>query len=250
MKKIIYSVVCASVVASSAMADFARVEAGAGAWLQTPKGGLTYRDGGANGAYVSDEKESADAYAWILIKHPVPMIPNLRVEYTNIKDEGVASGRFENFNLGVASTAFSYDMKQYDVIPYYNILDNTFWATLDLGLDIKFVRTSYTAAPNGVFGGYSGNMDFVLPLLYARTRAQIPTTDIGVEADIKYLSYGKSTMYDARAKLDYTFSVSPIIQPAIEVGYRVQKMDVDESQLDEKLDIKFAGFYAGAMLRF
>jgi hypothetical protein len=42
----------------------------------------------------------------------------------------------------------------------------------------------------------------------------------------------------------------PVIQPALEIGYRVQKIDIDEDSIDAKLDIDFSGVYAGLMVRF
>lgn len=250
MKKVLYTLACGALLASNVMADIARVEMGAGAWMQTPKGDAFYTDGGADGSYVSSEKDSTEPYVWILVKHPVPILPNLRLEYVTLEDSGVASGQFKDFTITSASTALSYDMKQYDIIPYYNILDNTAWITLDLGLDIKIVDASYTAAASAPFAGYSDSVTFAVPLLYARTRVEIPTTDIGLEADIKYITTGDSTVYDVRAKVDYTFDFTPAVQPALEVGYRVQKIDIDESSVDAKLDIEFSGFYAGLMLRF
>lgn len=251
MKKVFYSLTCTALLASSVMADFTRVEMGAGAWMQTPKGDAFYTDGGADGSYVSSEKDSTEPYVWILVKHPVPILPNLRVEYVSIEDSGIASGEFKDFDISPAPyTTLSYDMKQYDIIPYYNILDNTTWFTLDLGLDIKIVDASYNAAPTTGFAGYNDSVTFAVPLLYVRTRAEIPSTDIGLEADIKYITTGDSTVYDVRAKVDYTFDFTPTVQPALEVGYRVQKIDIDESSVDAKLDIEFSGFYAGLMLRF
>ncbi|PNV83139.1 MAG: hypothetical protein C0627_06260 [Sulfurimonas sp.] len=250
MKKVLYTLACTAALTSSVMADFTRVEMGAGAWMQTPKGNATYTDGGADGLYISSEKENTQAYVWMLIKHPVPVLPNLRVEYVSIDDDGVASGQFKDFTITSASTSLSYDMKQYDIIPYYNILDNTAWITLDLGLDIKIIDASYTAAPSAPFTGYSDSVTFAIPLLYARGRVEIPSTEIGLEADVKYITTGDSTVYDVRAKIDYTFDFVPAIQPALEIGYRVQKLDIDESSVDAKLDIDFSGFYAGFMLRF
>ena len=55
-------------------------------------------------------------------------------------------------------------------------------------------------------------------------------------------------MYDVRAKVDYTFDITPIIQPAIEVGYRVQQITVDDGE--NQVDLNYAGVYAGLMLRF
>lgn len=250
MKKILYTFTCGAVLASSAMADFTRAEIGVGVWAQSPKGSATYTDSGADGSYVSAKKDNTKPYIWAIIKHPLPILPNLRLEYAAIEDDGSATGRFKDFNIGSATTSLSYDMKQYDIIPYYNILDNTSWMTFDLGLDIKIVDASYTAAPSTPFAGYSDSVIFPIPLLYARARVEIPSTDVGIEADIKYISTGDSTVYDARAKVDYTFDFSHVVQPALEVGYRVQKLDIDESGVDAKLDIDFSGFYAGLMVRF
>ncbi|MBW6488308.1 TIGR04219 family outer membrane beta-barrel protein [Sulfurimonas sp.] len=250
MKKVFYSLTCTALLASSVMADFTRVEMGAGAWMQTPKGSASYTDGGANGSYTSSENDKTETYVWALIKHPVPILPNLRVEYVSIEESGLATGQFKDFDIGANTSALSYDMKQYDIIPYYNILDNTSWITLDLGLDIKIVDASYSASPSGTFTGYSDSVTFAVPLLYVRARVEIPSTDIGLETDVKYVTTGDSTVYDIRAKVDYTFDFTPAVQPALEVGYRVQKLDIDESSVDAKLDIDFSGFYAGLMLRF
>lgn len=250
MKKVLSTLACTALFTSAVMADIARVEMGAGAWMQTPKGSANYTDGGADGSYTSSEKDNSEIYIWALIKHPVPILPNLRLEYVSIEDSGIASGQFKDFDITAASTTLSYDMKQYDIIPYYNILDNTAWITLDLGLDIKIVDASYTAAPSAPFTGYSDSVTFAVPLLYARARVEIPSTDIGLETDVKYITTGDSTVYDVRAKVDYTFDFVPVIQPALEVGYRVQKLDIDESGIDAKLDIDFSGLYVGLMLRF
>lgn len=250
MKKILYSFACAALLGSSAMADFTRVEMGAGAWMQSAKGDISYTESGANGNYISNEDDTTSPYIWLMIKHPVPLIPNLRVEYTEVEDSGLASGRFEDFDIGALQTRFTYDMKQYDIIPYYNILDNTGWLTLDLGLDIKVVDLSYNAAALGVFSGYSDSVMLAAPLLYARTRFEIPSSDLAFEADAKYVTYDGSTIYDVRAKVDYTLDITPLIQPAIELGYRAQKFDIDNSSVDARVDIDFSGFYAGMMLRF
>lgn len=250
MKKILSTIACTTLIISSLNADIARVEMGAGIWNQEAKGSASYTDGGANGQYSSSKDKNNEAYVWALIKQPLPVIPNIRLEYTSIKDSGLATGEFKDFDIGSATTTLSYDMKQYDIIPYYNILDNTFWATLDLGLDIKVIDLSYNAAPLAPFSGYSDNVTFAIPLLYARVRTQIPSTKIALEADLKYITTLNSTVYDARAKIDYTLDFMPVIKPALEVGYRVQKLDIDESGFDAKVDLEFSGFYAGAMVRF
>lgn len=250
MKKFLSVLTCTLVLATTAMADFTRVEMGAGVWMQDSEGSISYTDSGADGSYNSSEDDNTQGYIWVLIKHPIPVLPNLRLEYVGLEDKGLVTGEFKEFNVGGVTTAMTYDMKQYDIIPYYNILDNTAWITLDLGLDIKVIDISYNVSPSAPFTGYSGSETVAIPMLYVRSRFEVPATDIGLEADIKYVTTGDSTVYDIRAKIDYTLDFVPVIQPAIELGYRVQKIDIDESGVDSKVDLEFSGVYVGLMLRF
>jgi outer membrane protein len=250
MKKILSTLVLGATITTLANADIIRVEMGAGVWGQTPSGVTTYdAGGGVGGSNVFDENEDTSPYVWLLIKHPLPIIPNIRLEYTSIHATGKATGTWGAYVAPVGSDSVL-DMKQYDIIPYYNLLDNTFWMTVDVGLDIKVLSVDYKVEPNGVFTGYEDKETIPVPLAYLRTRVQIPATNIGFEADGKYVTYNGSTVYDVRAKVDYTFNITPLIQPALEVGYRAQKINIDDSSVDVNSDVDFKGFYAGLMLRF
>ena len=252
MKKILTTLVCGAILATTVSADIARFEMGGGVWNQTPEGFLSYTDAGATGKYTSNKKEDGSAYLWMLIKHPIPIVPNLRLEYTNIKDKGVVTGTFKDFDAPTDTTG-SLELTQYDVIPYYNILDNTMWTTLDIGIDLKVQETNYQAKGVTIDSVINQNYDdsetVVIPMVYARVRVELPL-NIGVEADGKYVTYDGSTIYDVRAKVDYTFDFVPVVQPAIEVGYRVQKFDVTSDDDKTKMDMEFSGVYAGLMLRF
>lgn len=252
MKKIIITILFTLSMSSQLMADFMRLEAGAGVWMNTANGEKTYSQDGATGTDKSLEKENTNPYIWALIKHPIPIIPNLRLEYVDVSTSGVANGVFENFVAADSSTQL--DMTQYDIIPYYNILDNTAWVTLDLGIDFKTVEVDYRADDIELTGSistgtYQDSATVLLPLLYVRTRVEIPATNIGLEADVKYISYSGDTVYDIRAKIDYTLDFL-VLEPAIEVGYRTQKYDIDDKDIDGKIFLEFSGLYAGAMIRF
>jgi len=252
MKKILTTLAVGAMLATAASADFARVEMGVGSWQQTPSGSLETSDTSGvlslEGKYTSAEEDSSEMYFWMLIKHPVPVLPNVRLEYVSIADEGTTTGIVNGIDTDPLGSPTTIDMQQFDIIPYYNILDNTGWVTLDLGLDLKVIQSD--ADISGLAGGlsYSGSESVVIPLLYVRTRVEIPATNIGLEADVKYITDGDSTVYDIRAKVDYTLDFIPVIQPALEVGYRIQKYDIDDS--DTKMDMEYSGVYAGLMLRF
>lgn len=251
MKKILTALTCTGLLAMTASADIARVEMGAGFMQQSSDSEASYTKSGANGSYISDTDEtSTQPYVWAIIKHPIPVIPNFRLEYVSFEDTGAASGKFENFNIGTGSSDTTFNITEYDIIPYYNLLDNTGWITVDVGLDIKIMDISYKA-DTVISGDNEDSVSVAIPLAYARGRVEIPATNIGLEADLKYVTYNDSTVYDARAKIDYTFDMFPVVQPAFEIGYRVHKIKIDDSTFgDLKMDLDFSGVYAGAMLRF
>ncbi|WP_324171901.1 TIGR04219 family outer membrane beta-barrel protein [Sulfurimonas sp.] len=253
MKKILTTLVCAAFLSSSISADIIKVELGVGAWAQASSGELSYADAGIKATDTSKEDSKTQAYLWVLLKHPVPILPNLRLEYVNLNNNGLATGSFKNFTAPTNSKT-TLSVTEFDIIPYYNILDNTAWITLDVGLDLKVADIKYEAdavVVDVVTTDYSDSVAVVIPLLYLRARVEIPKTNIGLESDVKYISYSGNTIYDARAKIDYTFDIKLPIKPAIELGYRVQKIKLeDDSAGNAKVDLNFAGVYAGLMLRF
>jgi len=97
MRKILITLACVAAMVSSVSADFVRVEGGAGIWQQTSKGDIDYTDSittltANNKANEDTENEN---YVWLMIKHPIPIVPNLRLEYVNVEDDGLADGKFE-----------------------------------------------------------------------------------------------------------------------------------------------------------
>ena len=259
MKKILTAGLVALVMSTTASADIARVEMGAGVWMQTPTGTAKASNGDGllklKGTYTSGEKDSTEMYVWALIKHPVPLLPNLRLEYVSLADSGKTSGKISTYPGQVTKAKTTIDMTQFDIVPYYNLVDNTFWMTIDAGLDIKIVQTDaeisdvvpatfLTPAVN-----YTSSETVVVPLLYVRGRVEIPSTNVGLEADVKYITDGDNTVYDVRAKIDYTLDMIPVIQPAIEFGYRIQKFDLDDGA-GTLVNLEYSGVYIGAMVRF
>ncbi|MEA1918776.1 MAG: TIGR04219 family outer membrane beta-barrel protein [Campylobacterota bacterium] len=215
------------VFSSLLQADFIRAEMGAGVWMPSSTGSINKQD------LVDDldVDSSQDYYLWALLKHPIPIIPNARIEYVKTLAEG--SGN----EVGI---------QQVDLIAYYNIFDNLAWITLDLGVDINVMEQSYK------LDGNLRTNSALIPMLYGRGRFEVPGTNFGLESVIKYLSYGESNVGDIRLKVDYTLDL-PLLQPAVELGYRhevIKTSEKDFSDLDKDTDITMSGIYLGAMLRF
>lgn len=250
MKKNILFAITGVLLASVSYASSPVAEIGVGAWLQNPSGTAHYDAGsGVTGTNTFNATQNTSPYAWMFVKDPIPFLPNLRLEYTGIHATGQATGSWDGRNI-YGSTSSVLNLKEYDVIPYYNLLNNTFWTTLDLGVDFKIININYSLDTKQSFIGYDYTKTSTIPLAYARLRVDIPSTNIGLESDAEYITDGSSTIYNVCAKIDYTFNVSTMIRPAIEFGYRVQKIKINESTQDVKTDMKFEGFYSGLMFSF
>jgi len=233
----------------SLQADLFRLEMGAGVWSQSSSGTLKHKNDSHDIDLVDDLEvgSSQDIYIWALFKHPIPIIPNARIEYTNTSLDGTGSGFTYNGKSYSSPTSYELGIEQFDAILYYNILDNLAWVTLDLGLDINFMKQSYQFANESAVSD-----SIMIPLLFGRGRFQIPTTEFAFETEIKYMTYGDSTVSDIRVKVDYSFDF-PIVQPGIELGYRHQLIKTshnDFSDLRNDTDITMSGVYLGAMLRY
>ena len=255
MKKLLSIAAMTALITTSASADLLRIEGAVGAWNSSPTGTISYSPNSFDVVDNAGLKDATNMYAWIYLKHPVPIVPNVRLEYVNPTFDGTVSNiTWDNDNYAQVSNTLS--LTQYDAVMYYNILDNTFWTTIDLGLDIKYIDGNYQVNASTVSGitAPSVNEDFslVMPLAYVRGRVQIPVTNIGIEVLARGMSYSNNTVVDAEIKIDYTMDFVPIVQPGIELGYRYQqvKLDAGSIGLDANFDTSFSGIYAGVMLRF
>ena len=256
MKKLLTIAAASALLATAANADIVRVEGAVGAWQSDPSGTIKYA-----GAEAFDVVENAgfeastNTYAWVYIKHPLPVLPNLRLEYAdpNFSDKSKLDLSYggKTFDAG-ASNELS--LTEYDAVLYYNILDNTFWTTIDLGLDVKYIDGNYNISGQSGGAGTTVRDDFsiTMPLGYLRGRIQIPVTNIGIEAVARGVSYSSNKVVDAEIKIDYTMDFVPVVQPGLEIGYRYQqvKLDADSIGIDANLDTTFEGLYAGLMVRF
>ncbi len=256
MNKLLSIAAVSALLTTAANADLMRIEGGIGAWETEPSGTITYgTEDPFDVANAAGFTASTNTYVWAFVKHPIPVLPNLRLEYVDPSfssktEESLSYGDY-TFGAG-ASNALS--LTQYDAVLYYNLLDNLFWMTLDLGLDVKFIDGNYNISGNagGVTETVDEDFDMIVPLAYVRGRVEIPIIDIGVEAIAKGITYADNTVVDAEIKIDYTFEFVPIVHPALELGYRYQEMTLDAGSIgiDANIDTTFEGFYGGLVVRW
>jgi len=253
MKRLLSIAAMTALIATSANADFIRIEGGLGGWQTSPTGTVSFANNSFDVVENAKLEDSTNMYAWVYLKHPIPIVPNVRLEYVDPSFDGtIAEIKWDGKTYaGVHNTM---TLTQYDAALYYNILDNLFWMTVDLGLDIKYIDGKYSVDGDVVNNSQAVDSPFsvALPLAYVRGRVQIPVTNIGVELLARGITYSNNTMIDAEIKVDYTMDFVPIVQPGLELGYRYQQLTLDASTigLDADLDTTLSGVYAGIMVRF
>lgn len=246
--------VTALLLGTTVSAGVLNIEGGAGAWNAAPSGSLRYED--SNWISAQDElgyDNEAILSLWATLEHALPFLPDLRLEYTGIDYGGRTHGYIGWGPWHYSDHALSrLTIDEYDAILYYALPGIVPWLHLDIGLDLKWINTRYFIEDDyGMEATYDESDSFVIPQGYLRARAGIPGTQLGVETQLQYIGNGSSTLYDVRLKADYTFTdLLPLLQPAVEIGYRTQRIKIDEEEYDTKVDLDLGGFYLGVMLRF
>ncbi|MGM0773815.1 TIGR04219 family outer membrane beta-barrel protein [Marinobacter sp.] len=185
----------------------------------------------------SDTNANLSAY----FEHPVPLLPNVRLNYTRIEQSGRGeiSTQFDQVSGEVDS---DFDLDQFDVTLYYEVLDN--WVNLDLGLTARnldgelIVRETRT-------GGQVSQTDVsgVVPMGYLAARFDLPLTGVSVGGEANLISFDGDSVYDYNAYGQYQLSLLQL-----RAGYRQISIDYEDS--DDRLDIELGGPFVSAGLTF
>jgi outer membrane protein len=241
-------------------------EASIGAIQQKPSGYVSYRAGSntdnidiKNDAHLGDKTNP-----WVKLKleHPIPLIPNIKLAYMPMKFDG--SGNVtRDINWGGhtykanADFSLSVTLDRFDTTLYYNL---PFINTATAGkLDVEFGLNVRTMMFEGKLSGTDKNTNqsisesksITLPIPMGHLAAEIkPINQVSLLGELNYIGYNKNAYYDYTAglRLNSHGLISTPLKPFIEVGYRYEKLKLDEK--DVKSDLKIKGGYALVGVRF
>ncbi len=234
---------------------------GGGIWNVASKGSIVETVNQTLSVHDELYGDEKSGYLFAELRHPVPILPNVRLEYCAQESSGegksvaLSTPFLGSTTLSTTDVSSTLQMQQYDAVMFYRVLDNTMWVSMDLGLDLKYVTSEYKVDTLSL-DETSGSLT---PLVYVRSRMDIPHTGLGAEADMRYITDGSSTLSDMRIKADYTMTFIPMVHPVVEIGYRVETFDIDgeESSIigpiisgDTDVDLSFSGIYGGVSLAF
>ncbi|MDC8455714.1 MULTISPECIES: TIGR04219 family outer membrane beta-barrel protein [Marinobacter] len=187
----------------------------------------------------SDTNANLNAY----FEHPVPVLPNVRLNYTRIEQSGRGelSTEFDLIQDG-AEVDSDLDLSQFDVTLYYEVLDN--WANLDLGVTARNLDGELIVRERTTNGQVSKTeVDGVIPMGYLAARFDLPFTGVSVGGEANLISFDGDSIYDYNAYGQYELSLLQL-----RAGYRQISIDYEDS--DDRLDIELGGPFVSAGLTF
>lgn len=262
MKKLLLSSIAAStLVLSTANAGMIiDAEVGVGLWNASPNGNMMYGNGGSNIDLESTLGLDSDknGYIYADIDHFVPLIPNVRVEHTKLSTTGsktLGNIKFGN-NTFSSNTSSEVDLTHTDFIFYWGVpgLNTLSAGILDVrfGLDVKYFdgSASLKESASGTYEKVA--LDFFVPMGYVGATVDPPFIPASLSADVKYISYRSSNLYDASAKVSVNLPIPlPLIDFKLDVGYKEMSLNLDDSLTgDAEIDMDFSGFFAGISAKF
>ena len=219
---------------TGAHADFMGLYVGGGLWKSDFKGDII-----ANIGLDTDlnlDGTSANYY-YVALEHPVPVLPNIRIEHTSVDDTGVGtlSGGFtfagQTFVINQPVTT-TLDLTHTDFTLYYELLDTG--AELDLGITARVFdgEVIMNTARQDLEGG--------VPMLYVRAKMGLPFIGGYVNGSLKTLG-SQHTDYNVGLGWETENFILPEV--GIEAGYRNLQVDLDTDDVDVDVDMTFDGYY-------
>ena len=211
-------------------ADALGLYAGVGVWQADADNRIDVDALSADDIKLGDDNSN---FAYIALEHPIPLIPNVRLQQVDI-----------DLN-GNGAAALDIDMTHQDAILYYEFLDN--WVNLDLGLSARRYDGSATAIASGT--RLKLNVDGVVPMIYGKAQFDLPFTGWSVGADVNATDFSGDRIADLSVKVAYESDLIPLFGLGAEIGYRHMSMELDDLD-DFGSDLTVEGPYAAVTLHF
>lgn len=186
----------------------------------------------------SDDTANLSLY----FEHPIPILPNVRFNYTAIDQSGTGElqGGYDGILPGVPVRS-QLELEQVDLTLYYEVLDN--WVNLDLGLTARKMDGELLVQQVGSFNISQTEVDAVIPMGYLAARFDLPFTGVSVGGEVNAISYGGDSVYDYNAYGQFEIAILQL-----RAGYR--QISVDYEDGEDLLDIDIEGPFLSAGLAF
>ena len=236
MKKTVVSMIVAlGLMTGTAQADFLGLYVGGGVWDHDPSG--DFSSVGSPSIGLEDDLgmgSETEGYFYVAFEHPIPLVPNLRIDSTALTHDGNASG--VDFNGSTLSGPATISLDSMDLLLYWRLLDN--WINLDIGLSLRDFDGEFTVGTETI--GISES----IPTVYAAVMFDMPFTGLSIGGDFYHTGLDDNSLDDLRLRVAYEMGVI-----GFEGGlrnYSLKLGDVDGVDAD----MTFDGIFLGVFLHF
>jgi outer membrane protein len=232
----------------TAVADVVGLYVGGGSWQASPEGDIGRTDINLESTLNLDEENNQ--FIFVALEHPVPLLPNIRVQHSEMAWTGnalVTAGTDLNGNPFVSDEQVdvSLDLTHTDATFYYEILDNV----VDLDLGITARAFDGEASLIGVSQQESIDLDAIGPLLYGQVGVDVPLTGLSAHVIANWINVDEFRLIDWAAQLTYEFDLFPAVDTGLILGYRSMLVELDDLD-DLQSDATFEGYYLAFQLHF
>ncbi len=267
MKKV--SLILAGLVlgANMASADFLSISAGAGYEQQKIDGyvkiGNTinyfakHQVDPANNVGSFGLKDKSNPYVWVKFIHPIPLIPNVKLQYTKYDSTGhsdyIAGGDIKIFGdvsipTGISNASTTQTINSYDLTLFYEFKPVVADIEAGLGADYWKGHTKiYGTALGETKTWVDNDWSVVLPYLYGHVET-MKLFGFSALASVKWAKVGDNHHYDYVGALKYTIDVPGPVNPFIKIGYRYK--DVLGVDGDDETKLEYKGVFAEIGAKF
>ncbi len=247
MKKLI-GATCIAVLSPVALADtILGVYAGVGSWNADYDG-----DTGAVSVDLDELglEDETNNFFYVALEHPIPFLPNIRVQHTNItsKEQGQLTTEFrlDDITFGAdESVVTDLDLSHTDATFYYELADN--WVNFDLGLTFRLFDGQASVSTLDGNISETAAQEGVVPMIYARAQFDLPLTGLSVGGAANVTAYRGNSLTDFSAYAAYAFDA--VVDLGVEVGYRRLQLELEDLD-DLETDLSLGGPYAALTMHF
>lgn len=237
---------CSTTLSAAPLID---LSVGAQLWTLDTDGG--YSNDANLVDYTFDTNNNGAAY--IAFEHPVFLIPNVKVGYANLDNQGFTTVS-SNYEFGgqvfasdsVVDTDLS--LSSTDIILYYELLDIGILG-LDVGLNAKLFDGELSVVDRATNSQGQESFSGAVPTLYSKLDLQLPLTGLGAYAEGSFFAIDDHEVSDYQIAIYYSFVDYLALELNLQLGYRSTTVTLDD--LDGiYTDVEFSGGFAGIEFHF
>jgi len=250
MKKLTVGLFAGLLLPLCASADFIGFHMGGGIW-QKSYGGQVQT--GLINIDLEDDfgiQDGKDLVLHAAFEHPLPGIPNIRVQYVPIViDDATTLARDIDFGgitfPATADINTNIDLQQFDGTLYWEGLDNI--VSLDVGLTVRYMNGSIKgASTTPIVQSASAEFAGPVPMLYGAARFNVPFNDIYVRANLNGTAYNGNSLFDGEIAVGWDSQLFL----GVEVGYRMYMLQLEDVDDFAKVELDVSGFFASVTAHF